>query len=137
MTTHKDPKLINIATDAARHFVDTYYPALNHERQTLEAFYHSNASIAWNGNAISGGAAFSSFFATMPKSFYDPQSFDAQPLVSDGMGSCSVMLIVSGAVKYGESNEQRGFSESFVLKPEPGSQSKFKIAAQTFRIVTA
>jgi NTF2-related export protein 1/2 len=72
----------------------------------------------------------------MPKSFYDAQSFDAHPLAPDGMGSCTIMLSVSGAVKYGENNpEQRGFSETFVLKPEPGSRTNFKISAQSFRIV--
>jgi NTF2-related export protein 1/2 len=71
----------------------------------------------------------------MPKSFYDAQSFDAHPLAPDGMGSCTIMLSVSGAVKYGESKDQRGFSETFVLKPEPGSRTKFKISAQSFRIV--
>jgi NTF2-related export protein 1/2 len=110
---------------------------LNLERPTLEAYYHPNAAIAWNGNAITGGAAFSSFFATMPKSFYDAQSYDAHPLISDGMGNCSVMLSVSGAVKYGESKEQRGFSETFVLKPVSGQPAKFKISAQSFRLVSS
>jgi NTF2-related export protein 1/2 len=72
----------------------------------------------------------------MPASHYDVQSFDAHPMGTDGMGSCSVVLSVSGVVKYGDNKEQRGFSESFVLKPEPGQVAKFKISAQGFRLVS-
>lgn len=70
----------------------------------------------------------------MPTSFYDVQCYDAHPMMV--MGSCSVMLTVSGVVKYGESKEQRGFSETFVLKPEPGQPTKFRISAQGFRLVS-
>lgn len=72
----------------------------------------------------------------MPASNYDVQSFDGHPVASDAMGSCSIMLSVSGAVKYGQSKEQRGFSETFVLRSEPGQVTKFKVSAQGFRLVS-
>jgi len=137
MATSKDSPAIKVAADAARHFVDRFYPALNDSRASLSSYYHSNAAIVWNGNPITGGEAFSTFFTTMPTAFYDVQSFDAHPLPSDRMGGCSIMLMVSGAVKYGESKEQKGFSETFVLRSEQGRPTKFKISAQGFRLVTA
>ncbi|KAF8247444.1 NTF2-like protein [Wilcoxina mikolae CBS 423.85] len=136
MQATKDSSLIKIATDAARRFVESYYPALNDNRSYLDSYYHPNAAIVWNGNPITGGMDFATFFATMPTSHYDVQSFDAHPMGSDGMGSCSVVLSVSGVVKYGENKEQRGFSETFVLKPELGQVAKFKISAQGFRLVS-
>lgn len=95
------------------------------------------AAIVWNGNAFAGGEAFATFFGTMPLSFYDVQCFDAHPILPDGLGTCSVSLTVSGVVKYGDSKEQRGFSETFVLMPEQAGQAtKFKISAQAFRLVS-
>ncbi|CCX07919.1 putative nuclear transport factor 2 [Pyronema domesticum] len=135
-TPAKDAKLIKTASDAARRFVESYYPALNDNRSSLDTYYYPDAAITWNGNAILGGGNFATFFATMPTSHYDVQSFDAHPVAVDAMGNCSVMLNVSGSVKYGESKEMRGFGETVILRPEEGNPTKFKISAQGFRLVS-
>ncbi|KAH0605106.1 uncharacterized protein H6S33_005088 [Morchella sextelata] len=62
-------------------------------------------------------------------------SYDAQPMQFDVKGSCSFVLIVSGSVKYGELKEQRGFSETFVLKPVDVQPTRYLISTQGFRLV--
>lgn len=70
----------------------------------------------------------------MPASHFDVQSYDAQPMQADG-GACSFVLVVSGSVKYGDTKELRGFSETFVLKPVEIQPTRYLISTQGFRLV--
>jgi len=60
-----------------------------------------------------------------PSTTHEVHSFDCHPVDSgmlSGVGvpgeSPSMILVVSGAVKFGEEREKRGFSESFLLKAD-------------------
>jgi hypothetical protein len=46
------------------------------------------------------------------------------------------MVNVSGVVRF-EDKGRRGFSETFVLKPQPDQPKVYKILAHSFRFVTA
>lgn len=71
----------------------------------------------------------------MPKAFYDVQSYDAHPMGTNEDGTTNVLLLVSGAVKYGESNAKpRAFSDTFVLKP--AGPAKYHVSSQGFRLVS-
>jgi NTF2-related export protein 1/2 len=84
---------------------------------------------------MTGGSQFARFFERMPAANYDVQSFDAHPMLPNQQGICNYLLIVSGSVKYGESKEQRGFSETFVLKPNGDATNRYVVATQGFRLV--
>jgi len=86
---------------------------------------------------MTGGVAFAEFFEHMPATNYDVQSYDSQPMLVPGTsgGPCNYMVIVSGSVKYGDSKEQRGFSETFVLKPSSTDPNRYVVATQGFRLV--
>lgn len=92
----------------------------------------------------------------MPPAHYELQSFDCQivnrayptttatgvkPSAQMGVKDMSVLVIVSGHVRYGESRDQpqRGFSETFVLVPNPsadrGKRRDWLIQSQNFRLV--
>lgn len=93
----------------------------------------------------------------MPAAHYEVQSFDCQiinraypSVTASGVKSSdqmtvkdmSVLVIVSGHVRYGESRDQpqRGFSETFVLVPNPSSDREKRrkdwlIQSQNFRLV--
>lgn len=123
---------------AAKTFHEAYYPALESNSPTLPSFYVPEAPIVWNGNALAGGAAFATFWAKMPKCRFEVQSYDAQPTKADGRGSCSFVLIVSGSVKVGDMApdiKERGFSETFMLKPNVKDPTRFLVATQGFRYV--
>ncbi|PWW76223.1 NTF2-like protein [Tuber magnatum] len=132
----KEPS-IKASADGATKFTDSYYEAINTKRASLENFYDPNASIVWNGNPMTGGVAFAAFFERMPATHYDVQSYDSQPMLVPGTtgGPCNYMVIVSGSVKYGDSKEQRGFSETFVLKPSSTDPNRYVVATQGFRLV--
>ena len=71
----------------------------------------------------------------MPPTKFDVQSYDAQPMNPDGRKSCSFLLLVSGSVRIGEVEKTRGFSETFVLKPDNREATRWLIETQGFRLV--
>jgi len=46
----------------------------------------------------------------------------------------SIMLIVSGSVRFGDERDKRGFSESFLLKAEEGGEV-FYVASHVNRLI--
>lgn len=95
----------------------------------------------------------------MPPAHYDIQSYDCQVInqafptpTSDGfklpdqatIKDMSFLVIISGTVRFGESRDlpNRGFSETFVLVPNPTSDApkgkrkkEWLIQTQNFRLV--
>jgi len=104
---------------------------MNRDRSKLADFYVPNAKIVYNGNAFASGEAFASFLATATTSYQDMQSYDVQKV---GGGS-NLLVLVSGAVKYGDDKTNRGFSETFILQPTSGL-FPYKVQSQGFRLVT-
>ncbi|KAF8477360.1 hypothetical protein BDZ91DRAFT_709125 [Kalaharituber pfeilii] len=128
--------LIKLCADAAKTFTGEFYSALNNDRSRIGSFYCPNAGVVWNGNPVSSGEDFAAFYAKMLPTKFDVQSYDAQPMQPDGRGSCSFLLVVSGQVKIGtESATLRGFSDTFVMKPDAKEPTRFLIATQGFRLV--
>ncbi|KAL1958724.1 hypothetical protein VTO42DRAFT_3843 [Malbranchea cinnamomea] len=166
--------LIKVSTEAATEFVESFYRALETNRQTLASFYSPMVtSILFNGNIVADGAAVQDIFANqMPRARYEVQSYDCQIINSDyhapgtapqapttgrhGSGAAaqaakkmSLLVLVSGSVRFGDDKEardlagERGFSETFVLVPNPQYESgpkgrgkkQFLIQSQNFRLV--
>jgi NTF2-related export protein 1/2 len=115
-------------------------------------------AILWNGNLVPDAASMQTTFITnMPPTHYEVQSFDCQVINSsyitdgtqgsgDSAGKNMVLLvIVSGYVRLGPANDSdmRGFSETFVLVPNPELSNKrqgkptkeWLIQSQNFRYV--
>lgn len=117
------------------------------------------ADISLNGNIVPTPADLQILFESqIPKAHYEAQCFDCHvlnpnfnigasdaDLGPDATGrKMSVLLVVSGYVKYGESRsvKMRGFTENFVLVPnflraagEDGVVKGWLIQSQNFRIV--
>ncbi|EFR01644.1 nuclear transport factor 2 domain-containing protein [Nannizzia gypsea CBS 118893] len=165
--------LTKVSTDATTNFIQSYYSALDNARSTLSSFYAPTVTnILFNGNIVADGASVQEIFVNqLPPTHYEVQSYDCQVLnpnypvappsatddvaspfgantnrnTSDPAKSMSILVIVSGYVKFGEGKEtwdspNRGFSETFVLIPNPPSGPKARgkqwlIQSQNFRIV--
>lgn len=118
-------------------------------------------SIVYNGNVIPSASAMEQLYQEqMPKTRYEAQSYDCHVLNPDyGLGgspaadvrsgrTMSILLTVSGFVKYGElkSAAPRGFNETFVLVPNHDANTRsaarsrsskdWVIQSQTFRQVS-
>ena len=116
-------------------------------------------AIVYNGNVISDAPAMQKLHQEqMPHTYYEVQSYDchvlnpeytengAQVTTSGSGKNMSILVIVSGYVKYGESrsSDPRGFSETFVLVPNVAARSNSRgkrqrewvIQSATFRQVT-
>lgn len=142
---------------AATEFVQSFYPALQSNRAAIASFYSTPTStILFNGSAVADGNAVQDIFVNqMPPTHYEVQSFDCQiinkqyptPVTGrqlDPRKDISILVIVSGHVRFGESRDlpQRGFSETFVLVPNPASEGSkgqrrgdWLIQTQNFRLV--
>ena len=148
-------------------FVDTYYPALNSSRAVIASFYIPASAmpdgkplpvIVYNGNIIPDPTAMQRLFQDqMPEARYEIQDYDCQVLnphyIAEGTQGSSpasgknmtILVTVSGHVRFGESRTAttRGFSESFVLIPNPAAATNTRgkhikgwlIQSQNFRLV--
>lgn len=152
---------------AAEQFIEDYYKVANLARSSLASFYvPSDAtrkvpSILFNGNEISGGKGVQDLFEKqIPKSHFEIESIDChilnpsypaaqqtqQPRFSTN--NTSLLVMVNGICKFGigDREEDKDFSETFILVPNPeasqprhlrGQQRKeHLIETQNFRIVT-
>ena len=116
-------------------------------------------AILFNGNVIADANAMQDMFEKkMPPTHYESQSYDCQVInrnfstegqPSTGAASgknMTILIVVSGFVKMGplKEAEMRGFSETFVLIPNPDGAALKKrgkifkewlIQTQNFRLV--
>ena len=152
---------------AAGLFVDTYYHALSSSRADIVSFYMPVSAmpdgkplpvIVYNGNVIPDPTTMETMFQEqMPETRYDIQDYDCQVLnpnyVAEGTQGSSpssgknmtILVTVSGSVKFGEPRAatSRGFSENFVLIPNPAAATNNRgkhikawlIQSQNFRLV--
>jgi len=171
MTAIPEDVEVRVASEAAQKFVDAYYAALNSVsgRSSLTTFYIKptvtsplQADISLNGNIVATPDELQALFEKqVSKAHYEVQSFDCQVLNTnynidfedhllspdkDGK-KMSVLVVVSGSVKYGKEGgsegNARGFTESIVLVPNWAAQGpkalkgerRWLIQSQNFRLV--
>ena len=116
-------------------------------------------AIVYNGNIFPSAIALQTMLETTGPARYEVQSYDCQVLnpnsvVADTQDNhkagasgknMTLLVVISGYVKYGEPREadMRGFSETFVLVPNPAATSGARgknikdwlIQSQSFRLV--
>ncbi|KAI6800547.1 hypothetical protein KC363_g1069 [Hortaea werneckii] len=139
MATLTETDFTRVSTDAAEHFVDAYYSALDGARNSIASFYVPTSTlangrglpnIAYNGEHIPDAAAFQDRWEKqMPYTHFDAQSVNVHVLNPSMAGSSknkrdaernmSLVVQVSGSVRLVERKEGplRGFSDSLVLVP--------------------
>lgn len=142
--------------------------ALNSSKREIAQFYVPTSAmpdgkplptITFNGNVVPDSTAMQKLFQEqMPRAEYIVGDFDCHVInpnyVAEGKQGASassgknmtILLTVSGSVKYGESRQVQavGFSDIFVLTPNPaaheGSRPRnvrdWLIQSQTFRLVS-
>ncbi|KAJ5708255.1 hypothetical protein N7488_008056 [Penicillium malachiteum] len=161
MASKREDQLTKVSVDATIAHVQAFYGALNSNRELIASFYAPTpSSIVFNGNSVADGPAVQDIFVNqMPKSHYEAQSFDSQiinpayptvtptgvkPATEMTIKDMSILILVSGYVRYGEGREQpqRGFSETFVLVPNPSKTTdrtkrhhEWVIQSENFRLV--
>ncbi|KAG4306232.1 hypothetical protein PORY_000220 [Pneumocystis oryctolagi] len=126
--------LIDITSKGAENFINVFFKCMDNNRDVIYQFYRPFSTIVWNGNAFTG-LYYAEFVKKLPSSYHEVQSFDCHPMTSsmNEYGACSIVLVVSGSVRYGNESEPRGFSDTFVLKSDLEKQGMYYIASQCFR----
>ncbi|KAK2493593.1 hypothetical protein MC885_016156 [Smutsia gigantea] len=124
---------VDQACKAAEEFVNIYYETMDKRRQALTMLYLDKASLIWNGNAVTGLAALSHFFDTLPSSQFQVNTLDCQPVHQEATQSQSAILVVtSGIVKFG--GNRHFFNQNFLLTAQSTPNSiVWKIASDCFR----
>ncbi|KZS93191.1 NTF2-like protein [Sistotremastrum niveocremeum HHB9708] len=154
---------IEISAQAARAFVQLYYPAYDSagRDEDVPKFYRSYSSILWNGNPVTGADALKDFLKGIPTTAHEVLTYDCHPIPNTK--GPSLMISVSGTVRHGPDTgplyvtgpngkekpksktvdgQPRVFSQTFVLVPdpdapavEPGKLGKYVVSADSFRFV--
>jgi NTF2-related export protein 1/2 len=160
-----DDTLITVSGDVAQKLVDHYYRSIKNDQGSLPSFYISHAdssqipTIIFNGNLSNDPLAYRDMLSELGPISHDIQCYDCQVInpeytATDGATTRSaaegrhatVAILVSGTIKIGPTREAevRGFSESFVLAPNPTytkdrrkkDAREWLIQSQCFRFVS-
>ncbi|KAF9280700.1 NTF2- export protein 2 [Mortierella alpina] len=130
---------VEVSSSGADAFVRAYYDMFDTQRMNLSALYRDTSAILWNGNAFSGIQPFTEFYNKLAVSEHAILSYDCHPLPtqsSDPGTPGSIIVNVSGTVKYSNEANQRLFSQSFILSPDPATPDKrFYIWSDCLRFV--
>ena len=159
--------LLSVSGAAAQDHVEKYYRAMNKDRDALPSFYAPHVTlpdgnqvptIVFNGTMSHDAVAYRDMVKGFGNISHDVQCYDCQVLnpayIPDASSSsratsegrdATLAVIVSGTVKIGPPKEAevRGFSESFVLFPNPAYSKnrrikparEWLIQSQCFRLV--
>ncbi|EMR09647.1 hypothetical protein PNEG_02230 [Pneumocystis murina B123] len=103
--------LIDVISKGAESFINIFFKCMDNNRDILHQFYRPFSTIVWNGNAFVG-LSYAEFVKRLPNSHHEVQSFDCHPIISsmNQDGTCTIILVVSGSVQYGNESQLRGFS---------------------------
>ncbi|KAF9093852.1 NTF2- export protein 2 [Mortierella sp. GBA35] len=128
---------VDRSSQGADAFVAAYYNLFDTQRPVLNRVYRDSSAILWNGNAYSGIGPFSEFYNKLASSEHSVSSYDCHPLPNavDPSTQGSILVNVSGTVKYGNEPATRHFSQSFVLSPDPTANGDFFVWSDCFRFV--
>ncbi|KAF3937380.1 hypothetical protein ABW19_dt0205809 [Dactylella cylindrospora] len=110
-------------------FVPFYYQTFDADRNGLASLYRPTSLLTFEGNPSQGAQAIVEKLASLPfqKIQHKVATTDAQPL-PDG----SIIVLVTGALLFDDSEHPQNFSQTFLLKPEGGS---YFVANDVFRLV--
>ncbi|KAG0377677.1 MAG: NTF2-like protein [Linnemannia gamsii] len=124
------------SSHGADQFVELYYKVIDTQRPVLNRFYRETSAILWNGNPYQGATPFSEFYTKLSASEHTVSAYDCHPLPTstDPSSPGSMILNVSGTVKYSNEPNTRHFSQSFILSPDPKDGSFF-VWSDCFRFV--
>ncbi|KAG0088244.1 NTF2- export protein 2 [Podila epicladia] len=127
---------VDISSKGADQFVELYYKVFDTQRPVLNRLYRDSSAILWNGNAFSGITPFAEFYNKLSTSEHSVISYDCHPLPTQAGPNTpgSIIVNVSGTVRYSNENKDRLFSQSFVLSPDPTNGS-FYVWSDCFRFV--
>ncbi|XP_058010706.1 NTF2-related export protein 2 isoform X2 [Ahaetulla prasina] len=106
---------VDQACRAAEEFANVYYETMDKRRRVLTRLYTDDATLVWNGNAISGQEGLAKFFELLPSSDFQVNTFDCQPVHEQATQNQTTVLVVTcGTVKF-DGNKPQYFNQNFLL----------------------
>ncbi|TVY27179.1 NTF2-related export protein [Lachnellula hyalina] len=165
MTDISENTEVKVAVEAAEIFVNSYYKTWNKESggKELSHFYVKvnpesplKPDITINGNIVEDPTDLEGLHRSQPsKTHYEVEAFDCQVvntnftvgapetlLEGNPAGKkMSILVMVSGSVKYADAEETRGFVDNVLLVPNwditkknEKEKKKWLVQSQTFRL---
>ncbi|GAO50662.1 NTF2-like protein [Saitoella complicata NRRL Y-17804] len=141
MSTTVPPTLVEISAQGAEAFVPLYYKVLDTNRSVIGRFYRPTSTIIWNGRPFTLESFVNEYATRLPTTKHEVQVIDAQPMIgtvataANGLMVSTILVNVSGTVSYGGEMQVRGFSQTFVLKPDPEKIGTYYIGSDNHRLV--
>jgi len=132
MSGSEDKKAaIDLACSTAENFSKLFYDKMDNKRHTIAKMYLETATASWNGNKVEGSADIQKFYLDkLPKTDHMITSLDAQPVLSDFVGSQTTILVsVAGNVSF-QDMKSKPFQQNFLLTARG---DHWKVATDTFR----
>eukprot|EP01122_Echinamoeba_exundans_P002778 TRINITY_DN12766_c0_g1_i1.p1 TRINITY_DN12766_c0_g1~~TRINITY_DN12766_c0_g1_i1.p1 ORF type:complete len:137 (+),score=28.11 TRINITY_DN12766_c0_g1_i1:14-424(+) len=131
-----DRDQIDFATKRGETFVQEYFYKLmdSPQRSELVKMYKDESSVIYNGTGFRGLGQIQNCLKELPATSHRVDSFDVHPVPGAKPGT--LLINVSGTVKFAAIPTLHVFSQTFTLAPDPtaGDQSKFFIYTDMLRI---
>ncbi|XP_013921374.1 PREDICTED: NTF2-related export protein 2 isoform X1 [Thamnophis sirtalis] len=129
---------VDQACRAAEEFANIYYETMDKRRRVLTRLYTDDATLVWNGNAVSGQEALAKFFEMLPSSDFQLNTFDCQPVHEQAtQNQTTVLVVTSGTVKF-DGNKQHFFNQNFLLTEQTtNNNTVWKVMSDSFRFQEA
>ena len=117
-----------------KQFSQYYYQLFSSDRNQLTTLYNNMSCLSFEGDNVMGKDAIVKKLASLPfqKVRHVPTLVDAQPVINVDNGK-AVFVTIIGKIHVDEDPE-KGFFQSFMLRPNDESASSFYIANETFRL---
>jgi hypothetical protein len=84
---------------------DVLFSTLDTNRGEMHHFFRASSQVLWNGTPVTGAAAVTQFFATVPPTTHHVTAVDAQPVmntwVGAAAGACCILITARGTVTFG------------------------------------
>jgi len=132
-STSKDnsSQLAQIATLGGEKFKDLFFAIFDAQREEVSNLYRDQSILIWNGHRKTGVNEIKTLNKALPSSKHDIKSTDAQPIFfnveskNQQMTTTSILVIVTGDVKWGMDSSVQGFHHTFVLERDPMQKGNF------------
>ncbi|KNC79237.1 hypothetical protein SARC_08361 [Sphaeroforma arctica JP610] len=129
-------KLVLQSCEAGDKFSTTFYSMFDTERHKVGHLYNEDATLIWNGHALSGKKDIQAFLMEkVPSTRTVITDVDCQPAPSVCGDESTLLVTVVGKVKYDTEDVPFPFGETFIMSKQ--QDGRYLVRSNNFRCMVA